>query len=96
MKEIKTFFDCFVVFIVIGWCTFSIVNMGFMSIKMEKFIDNYKKNELFNKQIVRDTIRDELKLITIKGNWLISLDPNHNWIHFQYDPNFIDLGLKEK
>lgn len=52
-----------------------------------KFVKTYKIYDSFNKQIIQDTVRDSLKEFTIKGKWLISIDPNSNWIIFQYDPN---------
>ncbi|MFX0022151.1 MAG: hypothetical protein ACFE9S_07480 [Candidatus Hermodarchaeota archaeon] len=61
-----------------------------------KFVKTYKIYDSFNKQIIQDTIRDFLQEFTIKGNWIISIDPNNNWIRFQYDPNCIKLKIKEE
>ncbi len=56
-----------------------------------KFVKTYKIYDSFNKQIIQDTVRDSLQEFTIKGNWLISVDPNNSWIRVQYDPNWARL-----
>lgn len=94
--SIKYFIDLSIIVIMGCFFVFFCYKYGRILHKTEKFVDNYKIYDSLDKHIIQDTIRDTLKEFTIKGNWLISFDPNSNWMRFQYDPNRLQLKKEGK
>lgn len=85
-----------IIILFVGLIVFSTcLKVGSILRKTEKFVDNYKIYNSFNRQVVRDAIEDTLESFTIKGNWLISVDPN-GYILFRYHPDKPPKPFDEK
>lgn len=91
--KICDYFQCMLIFLCLLLVLFSAWQLNSQFNEIYNFTKNYKTYDSFNKQIIQDTIRDTLESFTIKGNWLISIDPNNNWIHFQYNSEFLSDKL---
>lgn len=82
MKSIIEFILNLLILFIIALMIFVVgIRIGNILCKIERFVDNYK---IYNNSF------------KIKENWLISIDPNENWIKFKVDPNCLEFKIKEK